>query len=93
MSNDALQQLLSQISAQTGKPMPDAAEVQSFLSSPGSRQLMQAIAGATSPTLSAAASLARSGEFDHAAELLRAYLHTPEGQQLIGRISGKGGTQ
>ena len=30
MSNDALQQLLSQISAQTGKPMPDAAEVQSF---------------------------------------------------------------
>ena len=92
MSNDALQQLLSQISAQTGKPMPDATEVQSFLS-PGSRQLMQAIAGATSPTLSAAASLAKSGEFDHAAELLRAYLHTPEGQQLIGRISGKGGTQ
>ena len=88
MSNDALQQLLSQISAQTGNPM-----VQSFLSSPGSRQLMQAIAGATSPTLSAAASLAKSGEFDHAAELLRAYLHTPEGQQLIVRISGKGGTQ
>ena len=54
---------------------------------------MQAIAGTTSPTLSAAASLAKSGEFDHAAELLRAYLHTPEGQQLIGRISGKGGTQ
>ena len=93
MSNDALQQLLSQISAQTGQPMPDAAAVQSFLSSPGSRSLMQAIAGTTSPTLSAAASLAKSGEFDHAAELLRAYLHTPEGHQPIGRISGKGGMQ
>lgn len=93
MPNDALQQLLSQISAQTGQSTPNAKEVQSFLASPGSQALLQAIAGTQSPTLSAAASLAKQGEFDHAADLLRAYLHTPEGQQLISRISGKGGTQ
>ena len=45
MPNDALQQLLSQISAQTGQPTPNAKEVQSFLDSPGSQALLQAIAG------------------------------------------------
>ena len=87
MAHDALQQLLTQISAQTGKPTPSAEEIQSFLNTPGSQVLMNSVLGTQSPTFSAAASLARSGDFDHASDLLRAYLSMPEGQELLRRLS------
>ncbi|MDO5548947.1 MAG: hypothetical protein Q4F79_10740 [Eubacteriales bacterium] len=93
MAHDDMQQLLARISDQTGQPTPSAEDIQSFLNAPGSQLLLQAILGAQSPTLTAAASLARSGNFDHASDLLKTYLNTPEGQELIHRLSGNGGTQ
>lgn len=90
MAHEDLQQLLTRISAQTGQPTPSAEDIQSFLNTPGSQLLLQSILGTQSPTLNAAASLARSGDYDHASDLVRAYLSTPEGQDLIGRLSGNG---
>ena len=90
MPNDTLQQLLSQLSAQTGRPMPSADDVQSFLNQPGSQFLLQSILGAQSDTLNAAASLARSGDYSSASQLVREYLSTPEGRQLLQRLSPNG---
>ena len=91
MPNDTLQNLLNQLSAQTGRPMPSADDVQSFLNQPGSQLLLQSVLGSKSDTLHAAASLARSGDYSSASQLVQQYLTSSEGQQLLQKLSQNGG--
>jgi hypothetical protein len=93
MSFEDLQQLLTGISAQTGRPTPSVEEIQSFLRTPGSQRLLQALLGTQSTTLTAAASSARSGDFEQASNLLRTYLNSAEGQEWIRRLAENGGTK
>lgn len=90
MNTNELAQMLSRLSAQTGTPMPSAAEVERFLSSPASRLLLQSLQQnrAQSSALSQAAAQAQSGNIAGAAQLVGSYLNTPEGQQLLSVLRG-----
>lgn len=92
MSNNDLQQLLSQLSAQTGKAMPSASEVESFLNTPGSQYLIDSLLSGQSSALSQAAAQARSGNLSGATDLIGSYLNTPEGQKMLARLRNNGGT-
>ncbi len=90
MANDELQQLLNTLSAQTGRSMPCADQVESFLQSPASRVLLQSLLGSQSESLYSAASMAKSGDYRSASHLLQQFITTPEGQALLQRLSQNG---
>lgn len=90
MAHEELQQLLYTLSAQTGRTMPDAEQVERFLQSPASRVLLRSLAGSQSASLHSAAAMAKAGDYRRASTQLQQFLTTPEGQSLLQRLTQNG---
>ncbi len=88
MSQSELQTLLAELSAQTGAPMPSAAQVESFLRSPASTVLLQSLLGTSSSELHTAVSQLKAGNCTAASAALRQFLCTAEGQRFVTRMKG-----
>lgn len=90
MAHDELQQLLHNLSIQTGRSMPDADQVEHFLQSPASQLLLRSLADSQSASLHNAAAMAKAGDYRSASTQLQQFLTTAEGQSLLQKLSQNG---
>lgn len=90
MAHDELQQLLHKLSDQTGRPMPDADQVERFLQSPASQLLLRSLTASHSDSLHSAAAMAKAGDYRNASTQLQQFLTTAEGQALLQKLAQNG---